>query len=560
MERDEVPLDLQFSDPLVVLCMKISANIVDVLNSTVYPGTIDIENKRITAITRNNERYDTFILPGFVDAHVHIESSMLVPSEFARLAVMHGTVATVSDPHEIANVLGINGVKFMIENGKSLPFKFYFGASPCVPATAFETSGASLGQPDIETLLENNEIKYLSEMMNFPGVIGGDPDVMSKIGIAKKYGKPIDGHAPGLRGEALKHYIDAGISTDHETFQYDEGEEKLSLGMKLLLREGSAAKNFDTLNHLIAKYPEQCMLCSDDKHPDDLVAGHINELIKRAVIVGIDRMTILRCACVNPVLHYRLDVGLLKIGDDADFIEVDNLSSFNVLKTYIKGRIVAENGKPLLPHIAVNSINNFETGIHSKNEFAMKAEGNKIRIIEAINHQVITGSIHAILKRKNGNIVPDIERDILKIAVVNRYRDQLPAIGLVKNFGLKAGAIASSVSHDSHNIVAVGVTDEDLCKAINLVIEHKGGLAISYDNFQEVLPLPIAGLMSDEDGFSVARRYSKIDRIAKQLGSHLDAPFMTLSFMALLVIPKLKLSDRGLFDSERFEFVDVFEG
>jgi adenine deaminase len=540
--------------------MKVSANIIDILNSIIYPGIIDIQNGRIAAIARNNESYDTFVLPGFVDAHVHIESSMLTPSEFARLAVMHGTVATVSDPHEIANVLGMNGVKFMIENGKSVPFKFHFGASPCVPATAFETAGASLGQSEIETLLQNNEIKYLSEMMNFPGVIGGDPDVMAKIEIAKKYGKPIDGHAPGLRGEALKRYISAGISTDHETFQYDEGEEKLSLGMKLLLREGSAAKNFDTLNHLIAKYPEQCMLCSDDKHPDDLVAGHINDLVKRSVIMGIDRMIILKCACVNPVLHYGLNVGLLRVGDDADFIEVDNLSSFNVLKTYIKGRIVAENGKALLPRVAANHINNFKTEIQAAGEFAIKARGNKIRIIEAINHQVITGSVEAILKQKNGYVAPDIERDILKITVVNRYENLPPAIGLVKNFGLKTGAIASSVSHDSHNIVAVGVTDEDICNAINLVIEHKGGLAVSYDNIREVLPLPIAGLMSDEDGFTVARQYSRIDRIAKQLGSHLDAPFMTLSFMALLVIPKLKLSDRGLFDGERFEFVDVFEG
>jgi adenine deaminase len=539
--------------------MKVPANIIDVLNSIIYPGIIDVRDGKIAAITRNNENYDTFILPGFVDAHVHVESSMLAPSEFARLAVMHGTVAIVSDPHEIANVLGMNGVEFMIENGRSVPFKFCFGASPCVPATVFETAGASLGQSEVETLLQNNEIKYLSEMMNFPGVIGGDPDVMAKIGIAKKYGKPIDGHAPGLRGEALKRYIGAGISTDHETFQYDEGEEKLSLGMKLLLREGSAAKNFDTLSHLIAKYPEQCMLCSDDKHPDDLVAGHINELVKRSVIMGIDRMVILKCACVNPVLHYGLDVGLLRIGDDADFIEVDDPSSFNVLKTYIKGRIVAENGKPLIPHSAVNCINNFNTELRGINEFAIKARGNKIRIIEAINHQVITGSVLSILKQEDGNVVADIEKDILKISVVNRYRNLPPAIGLVKNFGLKTGAIASSVSHDSHNIVAVGVTDEDICNAINLVIEYKGGLAVSYGNVREVLPLPIAGLMSDEDGFSVARQYSRIDRIAKQLGSHLDAPFMTLSFMALLVIPKLKLSDRGLFDGERFEFVDVFE-
>jgi adenine deaminase len=540
--------------------MKISANIVDVLNSTIYPGTLHIQNNRIADIARSNESYDTFILPGFIDAHVHIESSMLAPSEFARLAVTHGTVATVSDPHEIANVLGMNGVRFMIENGKSVPFKFYFGAPPCVPATVFETSGAALEQSGIEALLENKEIKYLSEMMNFPGVIGRDPDVLAKIRIAKKYGKPVDGHAPGLRGEALKQYIAAGISTDHETFQYDEGEEKLSLGMKLLLREGSAAKNFDTLSHLIAKYPKQCMLCSDDKHPDDLVAGHINELLKRSVIMGIDKMIMLKCACVNPVLHYGIDVGLLRVGDDADFIEVDNLSSFNVLKTYIKGHIVAENGKALLPYAAVKHINNFKTGMQTAGEFALKARGNRIRIIEAINHQVITGSVQATLKQENGYVVPDIERDILKIAVVNRYRNSPPSIGFVKNFGMKIGAIASSVSHDSHNVVAVGVTDEDICNAINIVIEHKGGLAVSYDNVREVLPLPVAGLMSDQDGFSVARQYSRIDRIAKQLGSHLDAPFMTLSFMALLVIPKLKLSDKGLFDGERFKFIDIFEG
>jgi adenine deaminase len=540
--------------------MKISANIVDILNSTIYPGTISIQNGTIAAISRDNESYDTFILPGFIDAHVHIESSMLAPSEFSRLAAIHGTVATVSDPHEIANVLGINGVRFMIENGNSVPFKFYFGAPSCVPATVFETSGASIGRYEIETLLKSNEIKYLSEMMNFPGVIGGDPDVMAKIKIAKEYGKPIDGHAPGLRGETLKRYIDAGISTDHETFQYDEGEEKLSLGMKLLIREGSAAKNFDTLSHLITKYPEQCMLCSDDKHPDDLVDGHINSLVKRAIIMGIDKMIILKCACVNPALHYGLDVGLLRVGDDADFIEIDDLSSFNILKTYIKGRVVAENGKPLLPYIAVNSINNFKTAMHNAGEFAIKAGGSKAHIIEAINHQVITGSVQAMLKKENGYIIPDIERDILKLTVVNRYGNSLPAIGFVKNFGLVKGAIASSVSHDSHNIVAVGVTDEDICNAVNLVIEHKGGLAVSYDNAREILPLPIAGLMSDGDGFSVARSYSRIDRLAKQLGSHLDAPFMTLSFMALLVIPKLKLSDRGLFDGERFNLIDLFEG
>ncbi len=539
--------------------MKVFGNIVDILQSEVYPGTIEVQGGRIANITREGNRgYDTFILPGFIDAHVHIESSMLVPSEFARLAATHGTVACVSDPHEIANVLGMDGVRYMIENGRKVPFKFYFGVPSCVPATPFETAGAWIGQKEVEALFENNEIKYLSEVMNFPGVIEGDPDMMAKIKIAQKHGKPVDGHAPGLRGRPLKQYIGAGISTDHETFRYDEGEEKLLMGMKLLVREGSAAKNFDTLSHLIAKYPEQCMLCSDDKHPDDLVAGHINELVKRAVVMGIDMMTILKCACVNPVFHYGLDVGLLRVGDPADFIEVDDLNVFNVLKTYINGAPVAEKGKPLLPHIPATCVNKFETRMRKTEEFAVSARGNRIHLIEAVNHQVITGAAQTVTKTDRGCAIPDIERDILKITVVNRYGEASPAVGFVKNFGLKQGAIASSIAHDSHNIVAVGAADEDICRAVNLIIEHRGGLSVVYDDKGEVLPLPVAGLMSDKDGFHVAQAYSQIDRLAKQLGSHLSAPFMTLSFMALLVIPKLKLSDKGLFDGEAFKFTELF--
>ncbi len=538
--------------------MKVSGNIADVINSTIYPGTILINDGKIIDITRDNKRYSTYILPGFIDSHVHIESSMLVPSEFARLAVVHGTVASVSDPHEIANVLGINGVRFMIENGKTVPFNFFFGASPCVPATTFETSGASIDAEGIEELLGKEDIKYLSEMMNFPGVINEDTDTMEKIAAAKRHGKPVDGHAPGLRGEQLKKYISAGISTDHETFQYEEGVEKISLGMKLLIREGSAAKNLDALSPLIQQYPDKCMLCSDDKHPDDLVAGHINELVKKCLHLGIDIMTVLRCACVNPAIHYGLDTGLLRIGDYADFIEVDNFERFDILKTYINGEMVAEHGKTLLPHVSVTIPNNFKATPKSAGDFFISGEERPINIIEVINNQVITGRASMTGKASGGNIVSDVERDILKLVVVNRYENCPPAIGFVKNFGLKRGAIASSIAHDSHNIVAVGSTDEDICNAVNLVIKHMGGLSVAYDNVREILPLPVAGLMSNEDGYGIAQRYSRLDHLAKQLGSFLSSPFMTLSFMALLVIPKLKLSDKGLFDGERFQFTSLY--
>lgn len=537
--------------------MKLSANIVDVVNGTVFPGTIEIKDGIITDIAKDGGRYDTYIMPGFVDAHVHVEASMLVPAGFARLAVRHGTVATVSDPHEIANVLGAEGVSYMIENGRSVPFKFFFGAPPCVPATQFETAGAAIDPDGVETLLQKSEIRYLSEMMNFPGVINGDPDVMAKITLAKQYKKPIDGHAPGLRGKDLEKYINAGISTDHESFTYDEGKEKLSLGMKILIREGSAAKDFNVLSPLIPQYPSQCMFCCDDLHPDDLAGGHINLLVKKALGTGIDTMTVLRCASMNPVLHYGLDVGLLREGDDADLIEVDNLRDMNVLKTYIKGRLVAEKGKSLIPHGTSPYVNNFSTGKKQAGEFTVFSSEGRINVIEAINGQVITGRTQARLEPHGGVIASDTGQDVLKLTVVNRYREAPPAVAFVRNFGLKKGAIAASVAHDSHNIIAVGVTDEDICNAVNAVIGNRGGLSIAYDNVVEALPLPVAGLMTDEDGFKVAEQYSRLNGLARQLGTSLDAPFMTLSFMALLVIPSLKLSDRGLFDGETFTFTDL---
>jgi len=536
----------------------VSGNIVDVLGSATYPGTLEVDNGRIVDIVRDGKTYDTYLVPGLVDSHVHVESSMLAPSAFARLAVVHGTVATVSDPHEIANVLGMVGVDYMINNGKAVPFKFYFGAPSCVPATPFETSGAHLGPEEVGELLGREEIRYLSEMMNFPGVINDDPEVMAKIEAAKKLGKPVDGHAPGLRGQALQKYMAVGISTDHETMTRDEALEKLGLGMKLLIRESSAAKDFDALIGVLDQHADQCMFCSDDKHPDDLVAGHINELVKRALKLGIDRMKVLRCACVNPVRHYGLDVGLLQKGDWADFIEVDKLDDFNVLRTFINGRVVAEGGRTLLPQVEAGVANNFKASEKRPSDFAVGAGGDRINVIEAIDGQLLTNRLVAAPKVSGGEVVSDVGRDILKIAVVNRYQDAPPAVAFIKSFGLKEGAIASSVAHDSHNIVAVGVTDEALCRAVNLIVQHRGGVAVVGGGQESVLPLPVAGLMTTQDGFEVARLYSELDRAAKKLGSTLHAPFMTLSFMALLVIPSIKLSDKGLFDGEKFEFTSLF--
>ena len=535
----------------------ISGNIVDVLNSIIFPGTLQISNGKIIKIQVENKKHKNYIIPGFIDSHIHIESSMLTPTEFARIAVIHGTVAVVSDPHEIANVLGLEGIKFMIENSEQVPMKFFFGASSCVPATDFETSGAVLNSEKVEELLKLDEIKYLSEVMNFPGVINKEPDLMRKIEIAKKYGKPIDGHAPGLRGSELKKYISAGISTDHESITKEEALEKLSLGMKILIRQCTVAQNFDELIPIIKDYPDKCMLCSDDKHPDMLVKGHINELVKKAIKFGV--MKALKAACVNPVLHYGLDVGLLQQGDSADFLVVDNLNDLNILKTFISGEVVAENGESLIPRKKPKILNKFKAKKKKSEDFTLPNRKGKINVIQAVNNQLITKRLILEPKIENENLVSDVTRDILKIAVVNRYYDAKVALGFVNNFGLKTGAIASSVAHDSHNIIAVGTSDKDICRAVNLIIENKGGICAASSQKEKILPLPIAGIISDQDYLTVAKKYSEIDAMAKALGSNLDTPLMTLSFMALLVIPELKLSDRGLFDGTKFEFEDVFE-
>lgn len=541
----------------------ITARIADIFNRRIYPASIVFEHGKIISVTEMAA--DTvpsagYILPGFTDAHVHIESSMLVPSEFAKLAVVHGTVSTISDPHEIANVCGLQGVHFMIDDGNRTPFKFNFGAPSCVPATSFETAGATIDATSVEALLQREEIKYLSEMMNFPGVLTKDREVMKKIAAAHAVNKPVDGHAPGLRGDTAKQYIDAGISTDHECFTAGEAVDKLQHGMKILIREGSAAKNFEALIDLLHHYPDMIMFCSDDKHPDSLVAGHINQLCARAVAKGIDVFKVLQAACINPVLHYKTAVGLLRAGDAADFIVVKDLQHFEVLQTYIDGQLVAENGKSLMKSTSKtaigNSVNNFNCALHKPADFSVTWQHEKeITVIEALDGQLITNKLLVAPKTAGDYIVSDVDKDILKIAVINRYHAAPVAKAFIKNIGLKRGAIASSVAHDSHNIVAVGADDESICKAVNLIIAQRGGISCVSNDTEMVLALPVAGLMSQQNGYDVANAYTAIDAMAKSLGSSLSAPFMTLSFMALLVIPHIKLSDKGLFDGDDFAFV-----
>lgn len=537
--------------------MIVQGNIVDLDNKRIFKGEVEVKNGKILEIREAHHNQENFILPGFVDAHIHIESSMLVPSEFAKIAVIHGTVATVSDPHEIANVLGVKGVAFMIENGKKVPLKFNFGAPSCVPATSFESAGAVIDAADIKLMMENPDIKYLAEMMNYPGVLFDDAEVLAKIQHAKNNNKPVDGHAPGLRGDDATKYIAAGISTDHECFTFDEALEKLQKGMKVLIREGSAAKNFEALIALLPEHFENMMFCSDDKHPDDLLIGHINQLCERAVAKGIDVFKVLQAACVNPVKHYNLEVGLLKKGDAADFILVDNLKEFNVLETYINGELVAKNGKSFVKSVPFEVLNNFNTDTKKVADFRFESSVNKIRVIEALDGELVTNQMEAASLIVDGNLVSNTATDVLKMTVVNRYKNAKPSIAFIKNFGIKEGAIASSVGHDSHNIIAIGVSDEAICKTVNLVIENSGGICAVNTLEEKIVSLPVAGIMSDLSAEEIGKAYAELDQMAKEMGSKLSAPYMSLSFMALLVIPSLKLSDKGLFDGTSFQFTSL---
>ena len=537
--------------------MIVQGNIVDIIRKQIFKGEVEVIDGKIIAVRAAAHNQENFILPGFVDAHIHIESSMLVPSEFEKIAVIHGTVATVSDPHEIANVLGVKGVDFMIANGKEVPLKFNFGAPSCVPATSFESAGAIINAADIKVMLENPDIKYLAEMMNYPGVLFDDEEVLAKIQHAKNNNKPVDGHAPGLRGADVSKYIAAGISTDHECFTYEEALEKLEKGMKVIIREGSAAKNFEALIHLLPEHFKNMMFCSDDKHPDDLLLGHINQLCERAVAKGIDVFKVLQAACINPVKHYNLDVGLLNEGDAADFILVNNLKEFQVLETYINGELVAKNGESYVKSVPFEVLNNFNTDVKKVSDFRYASSATKIKVIEALDGELVTNKVEADTLIIDGNLVSNTATDVLKMTVVNRYKNEKPAIAFIKNFGLKEGAIASSVGHDSHNIIAIGVSDEEICKAVNLIIANSGGICAVHASKEKIVSLPVAGIMSDLSAKEIGKSYAALDQMAKKMGSTLRAPYMSLSFMALLVIPSLKLSDKGLFDGTSFKFTSL---
>jgi adenine deaminase len=540
----------------------VTGNVIDILAKRTYAADVVVENGRIAAIRETTTRPATYLLPGFIDAHVHIESSMLVPSEFARAAVVHGTAATVSDPHEIGNVLGVAGVRYMLENASHVPFKFFFGAPSCVPATTFETAGAEITVAEVAALLDDPRILYLSEMMNFPGILFGDAGCLAKVKAAHDRGKPVDGHAPGLRGEDAARYIAAGISTDHECFTKEEALDKLKCGCKISIREGSAARNFDALFTLLGEYPGQTMLCSDDKHPDELLLGHINKLVKRAIEGGIDLYDALRAACITPIEHYQLPVGQLRVGDAADFIEAASISEFDVLRTWINGELVAEKGATTIPRVEPKVVNNFHTSNVSADDILVEVPADskfKLQVIEALDGQLITNRLEFPAQVINDAAHAQLDLDLLKLVVANRYFQAPPAIAFIKNFCLKRGAMASSVAHDSHNVIAVGTNDADIAAAINLVMEAGGGLSAvcTTEHVAEVLPLPVAGLMGTGTCEQVGHAYGKLDKLVKSWGSTLRAPYMTLSFMALLVIPALKLSDRGLFDGGKFEFTDL---
>jgi len=539
--------------------LTIKANYVDIENRQIFAAEVKIEGRKIVAVTAIDEVVEDYILPGFIDAHIHIESSMVLPAEFAKVAVLHGTVGTMSDPHEIANIMGIDGVNYMIENSKTVPFNFFFGAPSCVPATSFETAGASIDAAGIEELMQSKDIWYLAEVMNYPAVIHRDAEMMQKVRAAHHVNKPVDGHAPSVTGSDLQQYISAGISTDHECVTYHEGLEKLKSGMKVIIREGSAAKNFDALIPLLNLFPKQIMFCSDDKHPDDLLLGHINQLVLRAINQGHDLYDVLHAACVLPIKHYQLPVGQLKVNDDADFIVINNPKEFKVKQTFIKGNCVAQNQISHIQTKPFHIINQFNCKAITAKQLELKASNNKIKIIETFNRQLITACIVDTVPIVDGILTTNSTKDILKIVVVNRYFDAPPSVAFIKNFGLKEGAIASCIAHDSHNIVAVGVDDESLAQAINLIIESKGGISVAHQHGKDVLPLPVAGIMSNQAVDKVAEGYQSLHNKAKELGCQLDAPFMSLSFMALLVIPALKLSDKGLFDGVSFKLTNLHQ-
>lgn len=532
--------------------MKLKGNLVNVFTEDIYPVEVTF-SKEIVSVAKINEEHSRYILPGFIDSHIHIESSMLCPSRFAEAVIPHGTTCTVSDPHEIANVMGIEGITYMLADTHLL--KVYYTAPSCVPATAFETAGAQITASDIEELFKTYGLIGLGEVMNFPGVVAEDVAVTKKIRIARQYNKAIDGHAPGLSGVPLQKYVKQGIVTDHECTAFEEAEEKQELGMKIMIREGTASKN---LTSLLGLTYDHCFLVSDDLHPEDIVKGHIDVLLEKAVSQGVDPVKAVKMVTINPAEHYRLPNGLIAPGRAADIVVTDDLSEFSVKKVFIDGKLVAADGTPLFQVNPVLLKSTFQVNHKLPQNFCITASGDTatVNVISVVEGQIHTTAETAVLPCEQGAVFPDTNQDVLKLAVVERYGHQNIGKGFVTGFRLQHGALASSVAHDSHNIIAVGVSDQCIAEAVNTIIDMNGGITACGDQTVS-LELPVAGLMSSEPAKTVAEKHKRVREYAQKLGCVLQNPFMQLSFLALLVIPELKLSDKGLFDSRKFEFVDV---
>lgn len=539
--------------------MIVRGQIIDVLKRRIFKGGILVKEGRIADIWEEDGVPNVYIMPGFIDSHIHIESSHLVPSEFAKVAISSGCVACLCDPHEIANVMGIDGVEFMIENGKKVDFKFYFGAPSCVPSSELEKSGARIGIEDVENLLRREEVKFLSEVMDVEGVLKKREEILRKIAIAKFFGKPIDGHAPLLSGKKLEDYIASGISTDHEIEGIDEAREKIEKGMKIIIRYGSLSKNLDTLLPLISEHPKKCMLGSDDKVPNELLDDYLNVAVRKAKRKGASIFDLLYVTSVIPVFHYKIDVGLLRVGDPADFIVVDDLENLTVLSTYICGKEVYSCGKVALCECEIPKINNFKAKKLKLDEIEVRKRGESVRVIGVKEGSLVTKSLVEYPKTEGHFVVADTQRDILKVVLVDRYKEEKSVVvGFVKGFGLKKGAIASSVSHDSHNLIGVGCDDNSLVEALNAIIEHDGGLSFYSQDKKLVLPLSVAGLMSDKGYNVVASTYEKLNKYVRDCGCTISHPYMALSFLSLGVIPELKITSFGLFDVLEQRFVDLF--
>ncbi len=542
-------------------------NLVDVLHHAIYPAEIVISDGKIDEIKQLNTMLPDapYIMPGFIDSHIHIESSLLTPSGFAQLAVRQGTVAVITDPHEIANVCGLDGIEWMMEDAARCIFHFHFGIPSCVPCSPFEGNGAFLDASNTRYLLGRDNVYGLAEMMNFVATIHHGGETMNKIGDALAAGKCVDGHAPDLDYDDAKSYIKAGVTTDHEVVDINVAHRRLKYGMKLQIREGSAARNFDTLSPLIDndEYCGKLMLCTDDIYPDELCQWHINDLVSRSINHGNDLWNTLYAACVTPVRHYKLPVGLLQEGDSADFVVVNDLNHFDVLATYINGCEVYRKEGDVVSVVKAGTsiaepINNWKVQPIQLSDLRLKAQSKNIRVIGAADGSLYTKALIFPAKIEKTFAVSDVQRDILKIVVLNRYVQRRPQVAFVNGFGLKKGAMASTIAHDSHNIIAVGTNDDDLLAAINTLVEHKGGLCVADGDDISVMPLPLAGLMSMHQPRKVADEYATIRSKAFELGCSFKAPFMTLSFMALPVIPEIKITDLMFIDSTNFQPISQF--